>query len=181
MAKKSKVDRKPASAPQAVVDIDEQDTASVVISFVKSIVLTVSLSVASVATQLALRPLFGSTPAALNHSRIKLAATLLTLLISKDFPRSSEQAVLLGLATWLAYAPYSSYGIAVWSAKWKNPLMGASLTEALILVPTISLGIAVFRRWNVCSGLRLAMTFNSINSHSLHLYPAYQDHYQLRQ
>jgi hypothetical protein len=128
---------------------DEEEPVAFPIPLIKSVLVVTGLASASLATQLALHPLYGNTVTSVNHSKIVLLACLLSTLFPLDPAGPSERITLLGLASWLAYAPYASYGIGRWSVKWNNPALGSAGTEAAILLPTLSVGIILVRRWSV--------------------------------
>src|SRR5882724_712297 len=90
----------------------------VLLGLVKTILILSLLAFASLATQLALHPLYGSAPVSLNHSKVKLLGCLLSALLPFDSERPLQRLVLLGLASWLGYAPYACYALAKWTTKW---------------------------------------------------------------
>ena len=127
---------------------DEEQPAIYPVHLLKSILLLTVLASASLATQLALHPLYGSTPTSINHSKVELLACLLSAL----FPLKStvsERTIVLGLASWLGYAPYGSYAIGKWTTQWRNPALGPAVTEVAILLPTVCIGVILGRRWSV--------------------------------
>ncbi|KAF8511513.1 S-adenosyl-L-methionine-dependent methyltransferase [Gautieria morchelliformis] len=140
---------KTASKASRTTAGDEEEPATFpTVPLIKLVLLVTALASASLATQLALHPLYGNTVTSVNHSKVVLLACLLSALFPHDSAGPSERITLLGLASWLAYAPYASYGIGRWSAKWSNPVLGPAGAEAAILLPTLSVGIILVRRWS---------------------------------
>ena len=145
MPRTSKAKPKPEGKTLAAA----QKLANYPVLLIKTIFIVLLLAFASLATQLALHPLYGSIPASLNHSKIKLLGCLLSVLLPSDSERPLERPVLLGLASWLGYAPYASYALAKWTTRWGNPELGPAVSEAIVLVPVVSVSVALVRRWNV--------------------------------
>lgn len=139
---------KPAAKADPTRPVDEEKP-TYPIHFIKATLLVTALASASLATQLSLHPLYGSAPPFTNHSKVLLLACLLSALFPLHSRASSERVTLLGLASWLGYAPYASFAIGKWTTSYKNPVLGATIAEAAILVPTVSIGITVVRRWSV--------------------------------
>ena len=139
---------KTASKTRLTATVNEKP-ATYPVNLIKSTLLVMALASASLATQLALRPLYGGTVLSLNHSKVELLACLLSALFPINPTGLSERFMLLGLASWFGYAPYAGYAVGVWTTKWKNPALGSSVAEAVILLPIICTGILLVRQWSV--------------------------------
>ncbi|KAF8584274.1 hypothetical protein K439DRAFT_1633655 [Ramaria rubella] len=136
------------AGPTTPTVADEEPPPAYPVHLVKSALLLIILGFISLAVQLALHPLYGSTPTSLNHSKVELLACLLSVLLPVNSPSLSEPISLFALATWSAYAPYASYALAKWTSNWKNPVLGSGVTEVMVLLPLVTIGVALVRRWN---------------------------------
>ncbi|KDQ20086.1 hypothetical protein BOTBODRAFT_27508 [Botryobasidium botryosum FD-172 SS1] len=139
---------------------------SVLSVLAKSLLLMGGISVANIACQLSLHPLYGSIPTSTHFDNIMLASALFSTFI----PSFSEAGHLSGIAALLALAPVTAFRIGSSTARYGDPLWGPVLTHLALTAPIDTLGVSLIRKWaiqlvsdspNIAfkSGLRLAIFF----------------------
>ncbi|KAF8913768.1 spermine/spermidine synthase [Gymnopilus junonius] len=77
-------------------------------------------------------PLYGSGPTLYLLDRITFAAVILSAIVPLHV---SSKRNLLYAALALTLAPNATYWIAVWTARWKYPILGPAITHAVTLGP----------------------------------------------
>ena len=106
--------------------------------------LTVFLPVVSLATlasKLALHPLYGTTTTSLHFVEI-LAGSCALATLRPDLP---VHITLLSLGTLLSAAPFTARWLGAWTARWHDPIWGPVVTQAGISVPIVGLSVVLAR------------------------------------
>jgi hypothetical protein len=95
----------------------------------------------------ALTPVYGSGPTTYT---LNLAA-LLAILVSAAHPVKVPLTRTLLFGGFLfATAPLSTYWVAVWTARWRKPILGPIVTHSAVLVPLLSTLATFIVEINVC-------------------------------
>lgn len=105
------------------------------------------LSLATLASKLALHPLYGSTATSLHFVEV-LAGSCALAIIRPDLPL---HIALLFLGTLLSAAPFTARWLGAWTARWHDPIWGPVVTQMGIAVPIVGLGV-VLARSKIVSG-----------------------------
>ena len=103
------------------------------------------LSLVSWAYQHALEPQYGSAPTTLHLSKIVWSASIL----GSFAPTVPLSHATLGLGFLLYALPYSSYWAAAYTARLGDPVWGPVSTHLLVLLPVLSLGVALVKALQV--------------------------------
>ena len=106
------------------------------------------LSLATLASKLALHPLYGSTATSLHFVEV-LAVSCALATIRPDLPL---HIALLFLGTLLSAAPFTSRWLGAWTARWHDPVWGPVATQMGIAVPVVGLGVVLARSKIVSGG-----------------------------
>jgi hypothetical protein len=106
--------------------------------------ILISLSLTILAYKRALEPLYASVPTQNHLSHAILAA----LVFGSSFTISCKKAVVI-YGTLLAVTPHAAYWISLYSARWRNPVLGPAFTHAVVLVPLISAGMLLLHSCQV--------------------------------
>ena len=106
-------------------------------------------SFALLAYKRALTPLYSSVPTSSYISYVSIVSAALGSVV--DVPIS---VAALAYGSLLAAAPNTVFYVGKYSAKWKDPVLGPIVTHAIVLVPILATGFALFQsvqvgaRWN---------------------------------
>lgn len=142
--------RKTKASGQATGVADERrGTVSVLktaIQTTKIVALVAALSLASVASQLALHPLYGSTTSSLYFKHVLTIACLVSTLS----PSVPAHHIFRVLSVLLAFAPLSAKHLGGLFGRWDSPLWGPVLTQIPLAASFAGLSCILLRDWMVC-------------------------------
>ena len=99
------------------------------------------VSLATLASKLALHPLYGSTTTSLHFVEV-LAGTCALATTRPDLP---VHTTLLALGTLLSAAPFTARWLGSWTARWHDPIWGPVVTQMGIAVPVVGLSVVLAR------------------------------------
>ena len=109
------------------------------------------VSLATLASKLALHPLYGSTTTSLHFVKV-LAGSCALAAVRPDLPL---HIVLLFLGTLLSAAPFTARWLGAWTARWHDPIWGPVVTQMGITVPIVGLSVVLARSRIVGTPFRL--------------------------
>lgn len=130
---------------------------AIAVTRVAAIVVLLGLSLVTYNYKHALEPLYGNAPVNLHLTKIVWAASILgTFAPSVPISRAT-----LGLGLLLYALPHSSYWVAVYTGRMGDPIWGPVATHLIVLLPILSLGVAIVKAlqvgalvWCFCTLLR---------------------------
>ncbi|CDO76562.1 hypothetical protein BN946_scf184982.g21 [Trametes cinnabarina] len=125
--------------------------AAIAATRVTAIVVLLGLSLATFAYRRALEPLYGSAPTNLHLSKIVWASCIL----GSFAPSVPLSPAALGLGLLLYALPHSSYWFAVFTGRLGDPIWGPVATHLGVLMPILSLGVAVVKALQVGAPVEL--------------------------
>lgn len=114
-----------------------------------SLILLPILSLATLASKLALHPLYGSTATSLHFVEV-LAGSCALATTRPDLP---VHVALLFLGTLLSAAPFTARWLGAWTARWHDPIWGPVVTQMGIAVPIVGMCIVLCRSKIVSGGI----------------------------
>jgi hypothetical protein len=114
-------------------------------------VLLPALSLATLASKLALHPLYGSTTTSLHFIKV-LAGSCALATVRPDLP---VHITLLYLGTLLSAAPFTARWLGAWTARWHDPIWGPVATQMGIAVPIVGLSVVLARSRMVGAPFRI--------------------------
>lgn len=119
-----------------------------VLSLGSLILLLPILSLATLASKLALHPLYGSTATSLHFVEV-LAGSCALATTRPDLP---VHIALLFLGTLLSAAPFTARWLGAWTARWHDPIWGPVVTQMGIAVPIVGVSVVLGRSKLVSEG-----------------------------
>ena len=124
----------------------KSNTLHIALTRLAAIGVLLGLSLVTWAYRRALEPQYGSAPASLHLGKVVWSASILG---------SFAPTVPLGHATlalaFLLYAmPTATYYVAVYTARMGEPIWGPVATHLIVLLPVLSLGVAIVKALQVC-------------------------------
>ncbi|KAI1796216.1 S-adenosyl-L-methionine-dependent methyltransferase [Ganoderma leucocontextum] len=119
----------------------KSNTFHVALTRVAAIGVLLVLSLITWAYRRALEPQYGSAPPALHLSKIVWSASIL----GSFAPSIPLSRATLGLAFLLYALPTSSYWAAAYTARLGDPIWGPVATHLIVLLPVLSLGVALVK------------------------------------
>ena len=145
--------RLPPPAPKA-------NTFHIALTRVASIGVLLGLSLVTWAYRRALEPQYGSAPASLHLGKVVWSASILG---------SFAPTVPLGHATlalaFLLYAmPTAAYYVAVYTARMGEPIWGPVATHLIVLLPVLSLGVAIVKALQVCPCVCVSLSYSHVSN-----------------
>ena len=137
-------------------------------------VVLLSQSFALLAYKRALTPLYSSVPTNSYISYVSIISSFVGSIV--DAPAS---VVALVYGSLLAAAPNTVYYVGKYTARWKDPTIGPIVTHAVVLVPILASGIALFQSVHIVRArlnqhilVRLLNVSSSIaQGHRYHIHP----------
>ena len=124
----------------------KSNTVHVALTRVAAIGALLGLSLVTWAYRRALEPQYGSAPTTLHLNKIVRSASILGSLA----PTVPLSRATLALALLLYALPNSSYWVAAYTARLGDPVLGPVSTHLLVLLPVLSLGVAIVKALQVC-------------------------------
>ncbi|KAI0082391.1 hypothetical protein K474DRAFT_1611352 [Panus rudis PR-1116 ss-1] len=106
-----------------------------------SVLVLVSLSLATFGYIRALEPLYGSAPTEYNLNKVVWSACILGGLV----PTLPLRYVILTIGVLLSAMPVSSYWVAVYTGRIHNIILGPVITHLAVLGPVLFLGVALVK------------------------------------
>jgi hypothetical protein len=99
------------------------------------------VSLATLASKLALHPLYGSTATSLHFVKV-LAGSCALATIRPDLP---VHIALLFLGTLLSASPFTARWLGAWTSRWHDPIWGPVVTQMGIVMPIVGLSVVLAR------------------------------------
>lgn len=130
--------RLPPPAPKA-------NTFHIALTRVAAIGVLLGLSLVTWAYRRALEPQYGSAPASLHLGKIVWSASIL----GSFAPTVPLGRGTLGLALLLYALPNATYYVAAYTARLGDPIWGPVATHLIVLLPVLSLGVAIVKALQV--------------------------------
>ena len=124
----------------------KSNTLHVALTRVAAIGALLGLSLVTWAYRRALEPQYGSAPTTLHLNKVVWSASILGSLA----PTIPLSRATLALALLLYALPNSSYWVAAYTARLGDPVLGPVATHLLVLLPVLSLGVAIVKALQVC-------------------------------
>ena len=119
-------------------------------------VLLAVVSLAALASKLALHPLYGSTITSLKFLQVIVGSCALATVLP-DLP---QHIVLLYLGTLLSAAPLTARWLGAWTARWHDPIWGPVVTQMGITAPIVGMSIVLARSIIVSTPFRLIVVID---------------------
>lgn len=124
---------------------------AVAVTRLSAIAILLGLSLATFTYKHSLEPLYGDAPVSLHLTKIVWAASILgTFAPSVPISRAT-----LGLGLLLYALPYSSYWVAAYTGRLGDPVWGPVATHLIVLLPILSLGVALVKALQVGAALEV--------------------------
>lgn len=120
---------------------------SALLSFASLALLLPIVSLATLASKLALHPLYGSTTTSTHF--VKVLAGSCALATTR--PNLPDHIALLFLGTLLSAAPFTARWLGAWTARWHDPIWGPVVAQMGIAVPIVGLSVVLARSRMVSS------------------------------
>ena len=117
----------------------------VALTRVAAIGVLLGLSLVTWAYRRALEPQYGSSPTSLHLTKIVWSASIL----GSFAPTVPISRATLGLACLLYALPTAAYWVAAYTARFHDPVWGPVATHLIVLLPTLSLGVAIVKALQV--------------------------------
>ena len=131
----------PAPPPQK----PKSNTLHIALTRLAAIGVLLGLSLVTWAYRRALEPQYGSAPTNLHITKIVWSASILGSLA----PTVPISRATLGLACLLYALPNATYWVAAYTARLTDPVWGPVATHLIVLLPVLSLGVAIVKALQV--------------------------------
>lgn len=120
------------------------------------VLVILSQSFALLAYKRALTPLYSSIPASSYISYATIVSSVLGSVV--EVPAG---VAALAYGSLLAAAPNTVHYVGKHTARWRDPVLGPILTHALVLVPILVSGVALFQSVHVSARVEIASLHRS--------------------